>query len=93
MPDTQETIPGTGRGHGGIWSRFLTAGVVDDAAWRHARETLQHVGTCRRCGDALRPETPYTVGPLVWYPAVCTSASCDHEMAAHGPRPEKKSKG
>lgn len=89
MPDTQESLPGTGPGHGGIWTRYLTAGYIDDAAWRHARETRQHVGTCKRCGQPLRPGRPYRVGPVTWYPAECISTVCDYETAAHGPRPVK----
>lgn len=95
MPDTQDTLPGLGR-HGGIWARYLTAGCVDDGAWRNAIATLQHVGTCRRpgCGGLLRPGVPYELPGGRWqYPAVCSAPSCGRETVAHGPRPEKTKKG
>lgn len=82
----------TGNEHrGGLWSKVLDADHnVVAAAWRHASDTHQHVGTCRRCGQQLRPGRPYDVGQVTWYPAECVSTVCDYETAAHGPRPAKK---
>ena len=77
--------------HSGLFSRLLDADrCVDAAAWRHHRETLGHVGKCRRCQNPLRPLTPYRVGAVDWYPAECTGAGCDYETSAHGPRPAAK---
>lgn len=65
---------------------------IDDAAWQHARDTKQHVGTCPRqpCGQPLAPGERYRLGPVDWYPAACTGPGCDYNTAAHGPRPARK---
>jgi hypothetical protein len=76
--------------HSGLFSRLLTADrCVDDAAWIHHRDTLGHVGKCRRCRQPMRAGHTYEVGSVTWYVAECTSPVCDYEVAAHGPRPTK----
>lgn len=82
-------------GHrGGLWHTVLdNHDQVVDAAWKHATDTGQHVGTCRRCHQPLKPGTPYQVGRITWYPADCTSTTCDGHTAARGPRPARKSQG
>ena len=77
-------------GHPRLYAAVLHAGHVDDTAWRHHQATGRHVGTCGRCGNPLRPLTPYRVGQVTWYPAECAADGCDYETTAHGPRPEKK---
>ena len=91
---TQQPLT-SGREHrGGLWSKVLDGDHnVVDAAWKHARDTSQHVGTCRRCAQPLKPGEPYEKGPVRWYPAECSSLTCDYEIAAHGPRPEMPKKG
>lgn len=84
--------------HAGLWPsvRIGSTVDVDDVAWRAARDTHQFVGTCRVCGNLLRPGRPYAVGRVLWYPATCIADACGNEIAAHGPRPaaaEKKTKG
>lgn len=65
---------------------------VIDQLWRDAMTAGEFVGACGKCGQPLRPLEPYRAGQLTWYPAACSSAACDHETAAHGPRPEKPKK-
>lgn len=80
--------------HAGLWPsvRIGHSTDVDDAAWRAAHDTHQFVGTCRACGNLLRPGRPYAVGPVLWYPATCIAEACGSELAGHGPRPEPKPK-
>jgi hypothetical protein len=79
----------------GLWRRYLLpSGDVHAAAWRDAIQQNRLVGTCRRCGGYLRPLQPYRVQVTDWFPAECTSSTCDYETAHHGPQPtEKKTKG
>jgi hypothetical protein len=94
MTDPQPQLVGRPRHRREIWASLCSGyDEVIDALWRAALEGRQHVGACGKCGQPLRPREPYTVGAVTWYPAECTSASCDHETAAHGPRPEKPKKG
>lgn len=81
-------------GHGRLYGAVLdTDHHVIDAAWQHHRSTGAHVGTCGRCGNPLKPLASYRVGQVTWYPAACVAEGCDYETSAHGPRPEKKTKG
>lgn len=88
------TLPLTGRPdhRGGLWTKVKDGdGCVHDGAWRTAMALLEHVGTCRRCGQPLKPREPERLPGGRWqYPAVCTGAGCDYDTAAHGPRPAKK---
>jgi hypothetical protein len=78
-------------GHGRLYATVLDGDHhVLAGAWQHARNTGEYVGTCGRCGNPLRPLPPYRVGPVAWYPAVCSAASCGFETTASGPRPVKK---
>lgn len=76
----------------GFWATVRIGATVeiDSTSWRMALEKGELVGTCRACGHYLRPENPYTVGAVTWYPARCTGDGCEYETAAHGPRPEKQ---
>lgn len=77
----------------GFWAavRVGTTADIDDQAWTDAYNNGALVGTCRECGQYLRPGVPYRIGPVKWYPATC--AGCHYETAAHGPRPPKKKNG
>ncbi|MET8908368.1 hypothetical protein [Micromonospora sp. NPDC004551] len=63
MP-TQETLPGTAQParDRGLWARFVDAdGLIIHSLWMRACAEQTYVGTCRRCGDHLRPERPMQV--------------------------------
>lgn len=90
---TQPQLVGRDRHRREIWASLCSGyDEVIDQLWRDALEARQFVGACGTCGQPLRPREPYTVGALTWYPAECSSTTCDHETAAHGPRPEKPKK-
>lgn len=75
----------------GLSDGVLSAGTVDDQAWRAAVATRQHVGSCRvpRCGGQLLPGLPDTGDRrVVFYPAVCVV--CGHEVSARVPRASEK---
>lgn len=78
----------------GFWATVRIGATVeiDDQAWAAALDRNELVGTCRKCGNYLRPETPYQTGATKWYPATCTRPGCRYETAGHGPRPEKHAK-
>lgn len=89
---TQQPLIGHQQHHGGFWSNVKDPdGGVHDGAWRLAIQLHQHVGTCKECGQQLKPSEPDTGGRITFYPAICIG--CGHELVGRGPRPEKPKKG
>lgn len=78
----------------GFWAAVRIGNTVeiDGDAWTAALKNGDLVGTCRECGDYLRPGQPYNIGPVNWYPATCARPGCSYEVAGHGPRPIKPRK-
>jgi hypothetical protein len=79
----------------GFWATVRIGATVeiDDAEWKNAIARDELVGTCRACGNYLRPGAPYQVGRTWWYPATCTAEACRYETAGHGPHPPKTRTG
>lgn len=88
---SQDTLPGTsGRTFNpmdhGLWKRFITDGEINHGAWLRARAEGQWVGTCRRCGDYLVPQSPQEHGNRTDYEADCRNEKCGFVMMAPGGR-------
>lgn len=86
MAEQETLFGGEPRGEGrppfnpadhGLWARYVDGdGSVNHAAWLRARATREHVGTCRECGNPLRPEAPYDAGGgRTAYEATCVSCA------------------
>lgn len=71
---------------GGLWDGVLSGWQIDHAAWLRARAMNQPVGTCRRCGGHLIPETPKEHHGRIDYTAACPDDKCRYEMVAPGGR-------
>lgn len=45
----------------GLWARYVDGDTINHAAWLRACAEGGYVGTCRRCGDYLKPRYPNEV--------------------------------
>lgn len=79
-------------GQARIWPRYRLpdSRAINAAPWADALSRSEPVGTCS-CGAYLKPDRPYRVDRIDWYPARCsTPTGCGYETAAAGPRPKTK---
>lgn len=84
---SQQTLDGRPPADAGLWRTYVTDGNIDHHAWMRACSQAGWVGTCRRCGDYLRPERPDDRGAgRTDYLARCRDPACGYELVAPGGR-------
>jgi hypothetical protein len=70
----------------GLWSRVLDNGRVDHGLWLRTCAEGGFVGTCRICGDYVRPSHPAEVGTRTDYEYACRSTTCGQTYLSVGGR-------